>query len=139
MKKNTSFPLHRLFRLMSPYWRSEEKKSAWALLSGMVILTVSAVYMTLLLNEWFNSFYSALQNYDGEAVYNGLIRFTGLAFAHIAFAVYSYYLQQVLSLRWRRWMTENTFPAGQGGRCITVLKCFLPKARTTRTSEFRKI
>ncbi len=96
-----------LFHLVTPYWKSEEKKSAWLYLAGIITLTVAAVYMTLLLNDWFNSFYSALQEYDSEAVYHGLIRFTGLAFGHIAFAVYAYYLQQLLSLRWRKWMTRN--------------------------------
>ena len=78
-----------LFHLITPYWNSEEKKSARLYLAGIITLTIAAVYMTLLLNEWFNSFYSALQNYDSGAVYRGLLRFTGLAFAHIAFAVYS--------------------------------------------------
>ena len=96
-----------LFHLITPYWNSEEKKSARLYLAAIITLTIAAVYMTLLLNEWFNSFYSALQNYDSDAVYRGLLRFTGLAFAHIAFAVYSYYLQQRLALRWRKWMTKN--------------------------------
>lgn len=97
--------LRDLFRLIGVYWKSEERKGAWLYLVGIVVLTVAAVYMTLLLNDWFNSFYSALQNYDTDAVYHGLIQFTGLAFAHIAFSVYAYYLQQLLSLRWRNWMT----------------------------------
>ncbi len=96
-----------LFHLTARYWRSEERKSAFLYLFGIIALTIAAVYMTLLLNDWFNEFYSALQNYDADAVYHGLIRFTGLAFAHIAFAVYAYYLQQTLALRWRRWLTRE--------------------------------
>lgn len=96
-----------LLSLIGAYWKSEEKRAAWLYLAGIVGLTIAAVYMTLLLNDWFNSFYSALQNYDAEEVYSGLIRFTGLAFAYIAFSVYAYYLQQKLSLRWRRWMTRR--------------------------------
>lgn len=96
-----------LFRLISEYWKSEEKKWAYLYLVGIVVLTVAAVYMTLLLNDWFNDFYSALQNYDADAVYHGLIRFTGFAFAYIAFSVYAYYIQQLLSLRWRNWMTAR--------------------------------
>ena len=65
-----------LFHLITPYWNSEEKKSAWLYLAAIITLTIAAVYMTLLLNEWFNSFYSALQNYDSDAVYRGLLRFT---------------------------------------------------------------
>lgn len=96
-----------LYRLTSEYWKSGERKSAFLYLFGIIILTIAAVYMTLLLNDWFNEFYSALQNYDKEAVYHGLVRFTALAFGHIAFSVYAYYLQQTLALRWRRWMTEE--------------------------------
>lgn len=96
-----------LWQLTARYWKSEEKKSAWLYLLGIVVLTMAAVYMTLLLNDWFNEFYSALQNYDSGAVYHGLVRFTAIAFGHIAFSVYAYYLQQTLALRWRRWMTEK--------------------------------
>lgn len=96
-----------LYGLTSEYWKSGERKSAFLYLFGIIILTIAAVYMTLLLNDWFNEFYSALQNYDKEAVYHGLVRFTVLAFGHIAFSVYAYYLQQTLALRWRRWMTEE--------------------------------
>lgn len=96
-----------LWQLTARYWKGEEKKSAWLYLLGIVVLTMAAVYMTLLLNDWFNEFYSALQNYDSGAVYHGLVRFTAIAFGHIAFSVYAYYLQQTLALRWRRWMTEK--------------------------------
>lgn len=103
---NGSF-LKALFSLIVRYWKSEEKKSAFLYLAGIVGLTMAAVYMTLLLNDWFNEFYSALQNYDTDAVYHGLLKFTGLAFAHIAFSVYAYYLQQTLALRWRQWLTKS--------------------------------
>lgn len=113
-----------LFHLITPYWNSEEKKSARLYLAAIITLTIAAVYMTLLLNEWFNSFYSALQNYDSDAVYRGLLRFTGLAFAHIAFAVYSYYLQQRLALRWRKWMTKNYLAKWTGQQIYYRLEMF---------------
>ena len=113
-----------LFHLITPYWNSEEKKSARLYLAAIITLTIAAVYMTRLLNEWFNSFYSALQNYDSDAVYRGLLRFTGLAFAHIAFAVYSYYLQQRLALRWRKWMTKNYLAKWTGQQMYYRLEMF---------------
>ena len=113
-----------LFHLITPYWNSEDKKSARLYLAAIITLTIAAVYMTLLLNEWFNSFYSALQNYDSDAVYRGLLRFTGLAFAHIAFAVYSYYLQQRLALRWRKWMTKNYLAKWTGRQMYYRLEMF---------------
>lgn len=96
-----------LSRLLFSYWKGEERKKAWIMGLLIAALTIAAVYMTLLLNDWFNSFYSALQNYDCQAIYHGLIQFTGYAFAYIAFSVYADYFQQKLALRWRRWMTEK--------------------------------
>lgn len=96
-----------LFPLIAGYWRGGERKWAWLYLAGMVGLTLAAVYMTLLLNDWYNDFYSALQNYDADAMVRLFLTFTGLAFAHIFFSVYAYYLQQRLSLRWRDWMTRT--------------------------------
>ena len=78
-----------LSRLLFSYWKGEERKKAWIMGLLIAALTIAAVYMTLLLNDWFNSFYSALQNYDCQAIYHGLIQFTGYAFAYIAFSVYA--------------------------------------------------
>lgn len=105
-----------LWALISRYWTRGEKKTAWGMLLAIVALTISAVYMTLLLNDWFNAFYSALQDYDTEGVYHQLIRFTYLAFAHIALSVYAFYLQRRLSLSWRRWLTEEYLSRWTGNR-----------------------
>lgn len=128
-----------LSRLLFSYWKGEEKKRAWGMAITIAALTVAAVYMTLLLNDWFNSFYSALQNYDQQAIYHGLIQFTGYAFAYIAFAVYADYLQQRLALRWRCWMTENIWPSGQPVICTIAWRPFPVAGGITRISEFRRI
>ena len=93
--------------LTKSYWQSEEKKKAFFLLFCIVSLTLAIVYMLVLLNRWNNSFYSALQNYQTEKIFDELLHFTYLAFTYIVLAVYSYYLQQVLILNWRRWLTER--------------------------------
>jgi len=93
--------------LTKSYWQSEEKKKAFILLGAIVGLTLAIVYMLVLINEWRNAFYSALQNYDKPEIMHQLLRFTYLAFIYIIFAVYSFYLQQVLSINWRRWLTNR--------------------------------
>ena len=93
--------------LTKSYWQSEEKKKAFFFLACIVGLTLAIVYMLVLLNSWNNSFYSALQNYQTEKIFDELFHFTYLAFTYIVLAVYSYYLQQVLILNWRRWLTER--------------------------------
>lgn len=93
--------------LTKSYWQSEEKKKAFFLLGCIVSLTLGIVYMLVLLNQWNNSFYSALQNYETEKIFDELLHFSWLAAIYIILAVYSYYLQQTLILHWRRWLTNR--------------------------------
>lgn len=93
--------------LTKSYWQSEEKKKAFFLLGCIIALTLGVVYTLVLLNQWNNSFYSALQNYDAKKIFDELIHFSWLAAIYILLAVYSYYLQQTLILNWRRWLTTR--------------------------------
>lgn len=93
--------------LTKSYWQSEEKKKAFFLLGCIIALTLGVVYMLVLLNQWNNSFYSALQNYDAKKIFDELIHFSWLAAIYVLLAVYSYYLQQTLILNWRRWLTTR--------------------------------
>ena len=83
------------------------QKKAFFLLGCIIALTLGVVYMLVLLNQWNNSFYSALQNYDAKKIFDELIHFSWLAAIYILLAVYSYYLQQTLILNWRRWLTTR--------------------------------
>lgn len=93
--------------LTRSYWQSEEKARAFGLLACIVALTLGIVYMLVLLNQWNNSFYNALQNYQTEMIFDELLHFSWLAAIYIILAVYSYYLQQTLILHWRRWLTDR--------------------------------
>lgn len=93
--------------LTKSYWQSEEKKKAFFLLSCIIALTLGVVYMLVLLNQWNNRFYNALQNYATETIFHELYVFSGLAAVYIILAVYSYYLQQCLIINWRKWLTAR--------------------------------
>ena len=94
-------------RLALPYFSSEEKWKARALLVAIVALNLAGVYMLVLLNEWNRGFYDALQNKDQPVFWRELGRFTYIAFGFIVIAVYRFYLTQLLQLRWRNWMTAH--------------------------------
>src|SRR4029079_4661371 len=49
----------------------------------------------------------ALQNMDKAAFFAQLIKFSWLAGAYIVIAVYQLYLNQMLQIRWRRWLTDR--------------------------------
>ena len=97
----------RIWTLVVPYFRSDQKWRARGLLAAIVLLNLGAVYMLVLINEWNRVFYDALQNKDAAVFWVQLGRFALLAFAFIVIAVYRFYLTQLLELRWREWLTDH--------------------------------
>jgi len=95
------------WRLIKPYWTSEERFIAWLLLGAVIALTLAMVYMNVLFNYWNNDFYNALQEKDKASFWRLMGRFTMLAAIYIAMAVYAFYLNQMLQIRWRRWLTDS--------------------------------
>ncbi len=93
--------------LTAPYWRSPEKVAAFVLLAVIVGLNLGEVYINVLLNKWNNDFYDALQNVDKKAFFAALVKFSWLAFFYIVVAVYKNYMNQMLRIRWRRWLTGS--------------------------------
>ena len=100
-------PLKTAWSLTKPYWTSEEKWSAWALLLGVIALNLGAVYITVLINEWNNAYYNALQELNVQKFFQQLGIFCVLAAIFIIISVYSLYFTQMLQVRWRRWLTRR--------------------------------
>ena len=112
----------RVWALSAPYFRSEDKWKARALLAAIVALNLAAVYMLVLLNDWNRVFYDALQNKDAAVFWTQLGRFTYLAFAFIIIVVYRAYLTQLLGMRWRAWMTTHYLQRWLSGQAFYRLE-----------------
>lgn len=95
------------WRLTVPYFRSEDRRPGLGLLACVIAIELSLVGINVMLNEWNNRFYNALQNHNWHAFVNELLFFCWLAAAYIVLAVYQLYLNQWLQIRWRRWMTQS--------------------------------
>jgi len=96
-----------IWRLLKPYWTSEEKWRAALLLASVVALSLGMVYLNVLFNDWNRDFYNALEKRDFPAFSAQLWRFSYLAFIFIAVAIYKVYLTQALEIRWRTWLTRQ--------------------------------
>ena len=108
--------LRDVWRLSRPYYRSEEKWSAWGLLLSIVALRLLLVGMTVILSFWNREFFNSLQDKDFAAFFGLLFvyrqtpsgfmpGFCEIAAVYILVAVYYTYLSQWLQIRWRRWLT----------------------------------
>ena len=105
------------WQLTRPYFvTSDERWSACGLLAAIVAMNLTLVGLSVVLSFWHREFYNALQDKDWKAFLQllflyrrtpiGLLPgFCEVAVLYIALYVYSVYINQLLQIRWRRWMT----------------------------------
>jgi vitamin B12/bleomycin/antimicrobial peptide transport system ATP-binding/permease protein len=96
-----------VWRIAAPYFRSDDRFAGRLLLAAVISIELSLVLINVLLNQWNNRFYNALQekNWDGFVTEIGI--FSLLATFYVALSVYQLYLNQWLQIRWRLWMTST--------------------------------
>src|SRR6516225_747422 len=99
--------LRQAWSLAWPYWKSEEKWSALGLLVAVIALNLILVGINVRFNSWYKDFYDALQEYNWSEFWRQFAIFGGLALAFMVVSVYAAYLQRILHIRWRRWLTER--------------------------------
>lgn len=96
-----------IWTLAVPYFRSDDRFAGRILLLVIVAIELAVVGLSVLINQWNNAFYNALQDRDWNAFVYQLAYFCVLAGTFIVIKVYQLYLNQWLQMRWRRWMTES--------------------------------
>jgi len=115
MKKVGSF-IGDWWRLVIPYFKSEDRPFAIPLLIGAIALTFTGVGLEVLFNDWNRRFYDSLQNKNEEVFWREITVFSVLA----AFFILNYVARAVVSpylrLRWRRWLTKNFLAHWLDGR-----------------------
>ena len=114
----------KLWSLTRPYWYAEERQNirvfglrlsvreSWiarTLLALIVGLSFLIVYASKLLNAWNARFFNALQEKNAEAFWAELIYWVVLVALFIIAFVYRQWLTQMLTVRWRRWLSEVYF------------------------------
>ena len=104
------------WRLVVPYFKSEERWIAITLLIGAISLTLAAVGLEVLFNDWNRRFYDSLQNKDEATFWREITVFSVLAAGFIAVGVSRAIVSPYLRLRWRRWLTRQYLAHWLDGR-----------------------
>ncbi|MGB8435060.1 MAG: ABC transporter ATP-binding protein/permease [Burkholderiales bacterium] len=99
--------LGRVWKLARPYWFSEERWRARGLLAAIVTLSLGLVFLLVAFNSWNRDFYNSLEQKNSEDAFALLLYFMFLAAMFIAVSIYRQYLQQMLQMRWRVWLTRQ--------------------------------
>jgi len=115
MKRVGSF-LGDWWRLVIPYFKSEDWPFAIPLLLGAIALTFTGVGLEVLFNDWNRRFYDSLQNKNEAVFWQEIIVFSWLAAFFIINFVARAVVSPYLRLRWRRWLTKHYLAHWLDGR-----------------------
>jgi vitamin B12/bleomycin/antimicrobial peptide transport system ATP-binding/permease protein len=105
--KNRFSTVATIWRLSTPYFRSDERWSGRILLGAVIAIELATVAIHVILNQWYNRFYNTLQDRNWDAFVSAVWFFCVLAAVFTILSVYQLYLNQWLQIRWRRWMTQT--------------------------------
>ncbi|HCN44676.1 MAG TPA: ABC transporter ATP-binding protein, partial [Pseudomonas sp.] len=95
------------WQIAGPYLSPRHSWRPLLAFSLLLLLTLFAVRLNVLFSFWYNGFYSALQGLDQAAFWYLLGVFAVLATIHVLRALFTYYVTQAFSIRWRTWLTER--------------------------------
>src|SRR5271157_4459774 len=110
------------WRLAKGYWTSEERWSGLGLLVAVITLNLGNVYISVQINEWNKAFYNALQAFNRGEMFRQLGIFCILVVFAISMSVYALYFNQLLQVRWRRWLTRKYLDAWLADRAYYQLQ-----------------
>jgi putative ATP-binding cassette transporter len=96
-----------VWRIAAPYFKSEDKWAGCILLASVIAIELALVGTDVLINQWRNRFYNALQEKDWNGFTHETIIFILIATATVVLSIYQLYLNQWLQIRWRNWMTTK--------------------------------
>lgn len=91
--------------LLKAYWLNKDSRFSWFLLFCIIALSAGAVYLATIFNTWYKEFWDTIQEYNLNGFKYQLMLFAIYATIHVLMSVYNSYLQSVLAIRWRKWMT----------------------------------
>jgi putative ATP-binding cassette transporter len=99
-----------------PAYTSPERRIAAGMVVFLVLVNQLQVGISVKLNFFNRDWFNAIQNHDATAFWQLLLFvFTPWAFTYVISAVIEFVVQQMLVIRWRRWLTEYFVADWLGG------------------------
>jgi vitamin B12/bleomycin/antimicrobial peptide transport system ATP-binding/permease protein len=93
--------------LARPYWRSEERWSAFGLIGGLLAVKLTAVYAMIAQNHWYKSFYESFERREFAPFAGQVGLFLSIGSVCVVSLVISQWLSQLIKLRWRAWVVQH--------------------------------
>lgn len=100
--------LQTFWRTARGFWRGPV---AWALLAGLVCITLLEVIVQYRLNYWNRDFFDALEVRDGQRIWLQARLLSLLVVASIALSIGAVWARMSFQRRWRDWLTRGLIGA----------------------------
>ena len=97
----------KFWRVSKPYWFSQEKRGAIALLSLLILLSVGSSSFLVVEIIQRGELVSSLAARDSQRFFRTLMLLFGVVVTTIPLISFKTYVQGKLSLYWRRWLTHR--------------------------------
>lgn len=97
----------RFASIASPYWMSEERGTAWLLLTLLGLLLLGYTWSNVLFNEQLGEFTSALADKDAPRFWRTISQCLALLVVSVPIYALYFYVRDKLGINWRRWLTHK--------------------------------
>lgn len=94
------------WRLVKPWWTSEEKWIAIGLYTLVLFFDLASVAIATWLTYWNKNFFNAFTDYDLSLVWWLLGQAVVIAICSVLTEIFRTWFYQTLEIRWRKWITE---------------------------------
>jgi putative ATP-binding cassette transporter len=91
-----------------PAYAARERRIAVAMVVFLVLINQAEVAITVRLNFFNRAWFDAIQNRNESVFWQQLLLvFTPYAFIYVAMTVVEFFVQSMLVIRWRTWLTDH--------------------------------
>lgn len=93
--------------LLAALWHSKHRLRIAVLVAGIAVVLVANMFGQVRLNDWNGSFFDTLAKRDFSNLIHELLIFLAIVAALLAFVVGQTWMQQMLKVRLREWLTHH--------------------------------
>ncbi|NIJ69946.1 ABC transporter ATP-binding protein/permease [Xanthomonas sp. 60] len=111
-----------VWRLVRPWWVSEERGRAYALLGAIVALDLFLTYIGVRQTYWQKNFFDALVERDLNGFRRQMMELALIIAGIVGAGTARVWLEQELQMRWRSWLTSTYLARWLGDRAYWRLE-----------------
>jgi putative ATP-binding cassette transporter len=94
------------WRLILPYWVSEDRWRGRGLLALVIGIDLTRTYLSVRISYWYRDYWDALAAHDIDAFWNLVSMYLIIIIFWSAFDTARTWFFQMLEMRWRAWVTD---------------------------------